>query len=267
MKQNFKYYIIHNLEVSRYENTIKLLSKYGVDIKDVTFINHPNKNELTYDIKKKSVQKNSKIKDGWISCSYKHYLALEMIVNNGDDFAVIMEDNIGDFFEDIPVRLNKYLKELPDEWDVVYDSVWGDYEALNEGVIEENKLIYKKSNDITRNHDGKIISHGGYFSVFASIVLALSILIFDIYLIVICVILFGFGTANFLGIVLREGVKSSKEPLSLTVSNLLTMGFSGFIFGPALVGYSAEYFGLTFNMLALCLIWFLNSCLLIYIKK
>ena len=161
MKQNFKYYIIHNLEVSRYENTIKLLSKYGVDIKDVTFINHPNKNELTYDIKKKSVQKNSKIKDGWISCSYKHYLALEMIVNNQDDFAVIMEDNIGDFIEDIPVRLNKYLKELPDEWDVVYDSVWGDYEALNEGVIEENKLIYKKSNDITRNHDGKIISHGG----------------------------------------------------------------------------------------------------------
>ena len=65
----------------------------------------------------------------------------------------------------------------------------------------------------------------------------------------------------------REGVKAGKEPLGLTVSNLLTMGFAGFIFGPALVGYSAEYFGLTFNMLALCLIWFLNSCLLIYIKK
>ena len=121
------------------------------------------------------------------------------------------------------------------------------------------------SNKLINTFNEKIV--GGYFSVFASIVLAASILIFDIYLIVICVILFGFGTANFLGIVLREGVKSSKEPLSLTVSNLLTMGFSGFIFGPALVGYSAEYFGLTFNMLALCLIWFLNSCLLIYIKK
>ena len=121
------------------------------------------------------------------------------------------------------------------------------------------------SNKLINTFNEKIV--GGYFSVFASIVLAISILIFDIYLIVICVIIFGFGTANFLGIVLREGVKSSKEPLSLTVSNLLTMGFSGFIFGPALVGYSAEYFGLTFNMLALCLIWFLNSCLLIYIKK
>jgi GR25 family glycosyltransferase involved in LPS biosynthesis len=161
MKQKFKYYIIHNLEVARYENTIKLLSKYGVDIKDVTFINHPNKNELTYDIKKKSVQKNSKIKDGWISCSYKHYLALEMIVNNQDDFAVIMEDNIGDFIEDIPIRLNRYLNELPEEWDVVYDSVWGDYEAMNEEVLDENKLVYTKSNDITKNIDGKIISHGG----------------------------------------------------------------------------------------------------------
>ena len=90
---------------------------------------------------------------------------------------------------------------------------------------------------------------------------------FDIYLIFLCVILFGFGTANFLGIVLREGVKAGKEPLGLTVSNLLTMGFFGFIFGPALVGYSAEYLGLTFNMYILCLVWFLNSCLLIYIKK
>jgi hypothetical protein len=53
----------------------------------------------------------------------------------------------------------------------------------------------------------------------------------------------------------------------LTVSNLLTLGFFGFIFGPALVGYSAEYLGLTFNMYILCIVWFLNSYLLIYIKK
>ena len=161
MIENFKYYVIHNLEKSRYENITSLLKKYGVDIDDVNFINYPNKNELTYDIKKKVVQKNSKIKDGWISCSYKHYLALEMIVNNQDDFAVIMEDNIGDFFENIPARLNKYLEELPDNWDVVYDSVWGDYEAMDEERIKTNKLIYSKSNKTTTNIDGKIISHGG----------------------------------------------------------------------------------------------------------
>ena len=78
-----KYYVIHNLDKNRYENILYLFSKYGVDLKDVTFINHPNKNELTYEIKKKAVQKGSKIKDGWISCSYKHYLAIEKIVENG----------------------------------------------------------------------------------------------------------------------------------------------------------------------------------------
>ena len=161
MKNNFKYYVIHNLENKRYQNTIYLLNKYGVQLKDVTFINHPNKNELTYDIKKKAVQKNSKIKDGWISCSYKHYLALETIVNNQDEFAVIMEDNIGDFFENIPTRLNKYLVELPDNWDVVYDSVWGDYESMNEETLTNKKLIYSKNNEVTKNIDGKIISHGG----------------------------------------------------------------------------------------------------------
>ena len=78
-----------------------------------------------------------------------------------------------------------------------------------------------------------------------------------------------FGTNLITGhhVTVREGVKAGKEPLGLTVSNLLTMGFFGFIFGPALVGYSAEYLGLTFNMYILCLVWFLNSCLLIYIKK
>ena len=77
---------------------------------------------------------------------------------------------------------------------------------------------------------------GGYFSLVASIILASSIIIFDIYLIAFCAFIFGFGTANFLGIVLREGVKASQETLSVSVSNLMTIGFSGFIFGPALIG-------------------------------
>ena len=108
---------------------------------------------------------------------------------------------------------------------------------------------------------------GGYFSIIASIILASSIIIFDIYLIAFCAFIFGFGTANFLGIVLREGVKASQETLSVSVSNLMTIGFSGFIFGPALIGFSAEYFGLTFNMYMLCLIWFLNATLFIYVKN
>ncbi len=156
----FSYYVIHNLEKKRYNNIIKLLDENGVNIEDVNFINHPNKDELTYEIKEKAVQKNANIRDGWISCSYKHYLALQKIVEQDKEFGVIMEDNIGGFYENIPNRLEKYLNTMDYDWDVIFDSVWGDYKQMNEEEISQNKLTYRKSNEITKNKDGKIISHG-----------------------------------------------------------------------------------------------------------
>ena len=56
----FKFFVIHNLEKDRYDNLIKNFNEYGVNLEDVTFINHPNKNELTFEIKKIAVQKNLK---------------------------------------------------------------------------------------------------------------------------------------------------------------------------------------------------------------
>jgi len=53
----------------------------------------------------------------------------------------------------------------------------------------------------------------------------------------------------------------------LTVSNLVTHGFAGFIFGPALAGYLAEYLGLTFNMYLLSVIWSLNGVALLAMMK
>jgi GR25 family glycosyltransferase involved in LPS biosynthesis len=156
-----KYYIIHNLENYRYKNIVNLLQDSKIDMDDVNFINHPNKNELTYKIKKSAVQQNSKLKDGWISCSYKHYLALEDIVKNKYELAVVMEDNIGAFHENVIVRLNKYQKELPKNWDIIFDSVWFDYSWLNEEKVTPEKLVYKKSNHPTYNDEGKIIAHGG----------------------------------------------------------------------------------------------------------
>jgi len=132
----------------------------GVNVNDVNFINHPNKDELTYEIKEKAVQKNANIRDGWISCSYKHYLALENIIEQDNEFGVIMEDNIGGFYENIPNRLEKYLNMMDNDWDIIFDSVWGDYAQMNEEEISQNKLVYRKSNEITKNNEGKIISHG-----------------------------------------------------------------------------------------------------------
>ena len=123
---------------------VKLLNENNISLNDVKFINHPNKNELTYEIKRKVVQKNSKIPDGWISCSYKHYLALEDIVRNNIEMAVIMEDNIGGFYENVQTRIKKYLQEMDEDWDIIFDSIFGNFDELNEGNVTEDKLVYLK---------------------------------------------------------------------------------------------------------------------------
>ena len=54
---NINYYLIHNLDENRYQNMTKLLKENNISLDNVKFINHPNKNELTYEIKRKIVQK------------------------------------------------------------------------------------------------------------------------------------------------------------------------------------------------------------------
>ena len=92
-----------------------------------------------------------------------------------------------------------------------------------------------------------------------------SILTSNLYIIIPALVLFGLFTANFISVVIHQAIKVTTEPISLTVSNLSTLGFSGFIFGPAIVGYTAKNFGLTFNMYILCFIWALSGLILIKI--
>jgi len=108
---------------------------------------------------------------------------------------------------------------------------------------------------------------GGYLSIFSGIILFLCIMTSNLYVIVVGMVIFGFGTANFAAIVIRQAINITDEPIPLTVSNLVTLGFAGFIFGPALVGYLAEYLGLTFNMYLLSVIWGLNGVALLVMMK
>ena len=106
---------------------------------------------------------------------------------------------------------------------------------------------------------------GGYLSVIGASILFISIITSNLFFIIPALVLFGLFTANFIAIVIRQAIKVSTDPISLTVSNLTTLGFSGFIFGPAIVGYSAKYLGLTFNMYVLCATWGFNGICLIYL--
>jgi hypothetical protein len=133
--------------------------------------------------------------------------------------------------------------------------------AFNFGEITARSIASK----MIKKTSEKFI--GGYLSILAGIVLFLSILTTNFYVIVCGMLLFGFGTANFIAIIFRQAIKITDEPIALTVANLVTLGFAGFIFGPALVGYLAEYLGLTFNMYLLCIVWGLNGVALLVMMR
>ena len=118
-------------------------------------------------------------------------------------------------------------------------------------------MIYKASERIV----------GGYLSIAAGVILFISLLTSNFYIIVFGMLLFGFGTANFIAIIFRLAIRITDEPIGLTVANLITLGFAGFIFGPALVGYLAEFLSLTFNMYLLSVVWGLNGAALLVMMK
>ena len=133
--------------------------------------------------------------------------------------------------------------------------------AFNIGEISA-RLIASK---MIKKAGEKVV--GGYLSIAAGLVMFASILTSNFYIIVFGMLLFGFGTANFIAIIFRLAIRVTDEPINLTVANLITLGFSGFIFGPALVGYLAEYLSLTFNMYLLSVVWGLNGVALIIMMK
>ena len=128
------------------------------------------------------------------------------------------------------------------------------------------EIIARVSASKLINRFGEIII-GSYFSIVSCVVLFITILTMNLNIILFGILIFGFGTANFVAIVLRQAISESNEGISLTVSNLITLGFGGFIFGPVVVGYLAEFISLTFNMYLLSVIWGFNGLALFFLIK
>ena len=133
--------------------------------------------------------------------------------------------------------------------------------AFNIGEISARLIASKMINKGSE----KLV--GGYLSIAAGVILFFSILTSNFYIIVFGMLLFGFGTANFIAIIFRLAIRITDEPIGLTVANLITLGFAGFIFGPALVGYLAEFLSLTFNMYLLSDDWGLNGVALLVMMR
>ena len=100
---------------------------------------------------------------------------------------------------------------------------------------------------------------GCVFVLIGSSLLLISIIIFNLYLILISLLIYGFLTDNFVPLVIRQAVRQSSENISTTVGNLVTMGLSSMFIGPAIVGYVAETYSLTANMYGLCILIFISG--------
>ncbi len=103
---------------------------------------------------------------------------------------------------------------------------------------------------------------GPCFAMVGSIILLLSIITQNITIIFVSITIFGFLISNVMPIVFRQAVRHSNNPIPITISHISSIAFVGAIFGPAVVGISAETFGLTFNMYVLGAIMFLISLLM-----
>ena len=163
---NIKYYLIHGVDVERKKIMINEFQKWGFDLNNIKWMEHPNKDEISDELLDSLIihtdsyssgvfipASRTRSMKGLVSCSYKHFLSLKDIVENDYDYGVIMEDNIC-FKGKIPDLVNIYIKQLDEtygEWDILFDADWTSYK---EGPIKPNLFVYPKTNEITRQCHG-----------------------------------------------------------------------------------------------------------------
>ena len=73
---------------------------------------------------------------------------------------------------------------------------------------------------------------------------------------------FGFCSANFIPLVMGLAARRNPENASKIVSDITTVSFTGFLFGPPLVGLVAEYISITACMYMLAIIWGLSALIM-----
>ena len=150
-----KYYLIYGVDPQRKQRMLDEFANANIDNSDVTWISHPNKDELTEDLLSKYVDYSVyPIKPGQISCTYKHYLCLKDIVENNHEYAVIIEDNVH-FLGNVPEKVQLYidqLNELYPEWDICFDLKYHNFKP--EQSIIDGIYVYPKTNEITEQCHG-----------------------------------------------------------------------------------------------------------------
>ena len=104
---------------------------------------------------------------------------------------------------------------------------------------------------------------GFHLVIIGCFCLFFAIITMNYIIIALAAFIFGFATGNTNPIVIRQAIKSTSENIPTTIANLMTLAFSGLMIGPGIVGLTAKYMGMTFNMYMLPIIW--GMCAIIFL--
>ena len=153
--------------------------------------------------------------------------------------------------------------------------LWFEKELLTSSLIASLTIVSWFSGETISKFFGAILIEtfnekiiGCYLPLLGAIIYLIIVFFGNYYLILIGLFVLGFTTANFVPIIIRLALKSTTENVNTATANLITLGFLGFLLGPAIIGYTSEIYSIHFNVIAISFLWVLIfSTFLIIVRK
>jgi glycosyl transferase family 25 len=152
ISDKLKIYILHYKKlIERKEHIKKELNKHFLTYQ---FYEKYDKEELT---KEDLSLFSTRLRDSEKSLLCKHIYVYREMIQNNDDYILMFEDDVV-LDENFNQKLNTYLKELPNDWDMLFIGS-GCNLHIPKNEIKKDVFIYKKShkNGSTRCTDSYLI--------------------------------------------------------------------------------------------------------------
>lgn len=98
--------------------------------------------------------------------------------------------------------------------------------------------------------------------IFGCVIMIFATMSKELSFIIIGFFAFGFSAANFLPLVQGVAAKRNHGKASEIVTDIQTISFIGFLFGPPIVGLIAEYVSIAACMYVLCIVWIFSALIM-----
>ena len=98
--------------------------------------------------------------------------------------------------------------------------------------------------------------------IFGCLIMVFATMSKELSFIMIAFFAFGFSAANFLPLVQGVAAKRNQDKAAEIVTDIQTISFIGFLFGPPIVGLIAEYVSIAACMYVLCIVWIISALIM-----